>query len=541
MSDVARRLRSIFDNSVDVPQKLRALWALYVIGRLDQQHRIELLQHSNESIQAWGVRLLGEDRHLPQAATDKIVALVNEGTSPLVRLHVASILQRLPSEQRIPIARSLLRRAEDSTDANLPLMIWYAIEPLIADDQVEFTETALRKTETPIIAKFIGRRVASIANSGRRLESLVTTMRMMSADAQSELLSGITDGLAGQRRVAMPQGWKETFPSLQKSQNSAVLERSLQLALIFDDPIALAALERVAVDRVAEPMKRNRAISALVAKRSGDVSPLLLSLLDDPAVRRATIRGLAEFENSSTPIRLLKEYPEYDAATRQDALQTLASRLAWAVKLMDGVESNLIPRSDLTAYTARQLYNLGDESLNRRMKAVWGDLRTTPAAKAKLIASFKTRLTPESLQKADRSSGRALFQKTCASCHRLFDSGGKIGPDITGSQRTNLDYLLQTLVDPSAAVAKEYQTEIIETSAGRVITGFVVDESQVAVTIQTVNEQVIIPLSEIEQRSVSSASMMPEGMLQTLKIAQVRDLIAYLMGNGQVPLPDPSH
>ena len=537
MSVVDQSLRTLFADADLIPTKLRAIWGLSVIGKLDTPFLIDLLQHQSEFIQAWGVRLLGEDRNLSPEARDKIVSLVSKGESPLVRLHVASILQRLPSEQRIPIARALLQRADDAHDANLPLMIWYAIEPVIAVDPGPLTEIALRETAIPLVAKLIGRRVASIADA-RRLDSLVRTLPSMLPESQSELLTGITEGLAGQRRVARPAGWKEAYASLQKSNDASVQERSLQLALIFDDPIALTSLRQVAVDQAADPLKRNRALSTLIAKRSDDTAALLLSLVTDPAVRRTSIRGLAEFENSATPARLMADYDKYDAATRQDVLQTMASRLPWASVLMDAVESNQIPRTDLTAFTARQMHNLGDANLSRRMKHVWGELRTTPAEKAKLITSFKTRLTPESLQKADRSAGRALFQKTCASCHRIFDSGGKIGPDITGSQRTNLDYLLQTLVDPSAAVAKEYQTQIIETSAGRVITGFVLDESQTAVTIQTVNEQVIIPLKEIEQRSVSSASMMPEGMLQTLKIAQVRDLIAYLMGPGQVPLPE---
>ena len=108
-------------------------------------------------------------------------------------------------------------------------------------------------------------------------------------------------------------------------------------------------------------------------------------------------------------------------------------------------------------------------------------------------------MTPDSLGAADRSAGRALFHKTCANCHKLFDAGGNIGPNITGSQRTNLDYLLQTLVDPSAAVARDYQMQVIETVGGRVITGLVVAESEAAITMQTVNEKVVVPTDEIEQ------------------------------------------
>ena len=87
-----------------------------------------------------------------------------------------------------------------------------------------------------------------------------------------------------------------------------------------------------------------------------------------------------------------------------------------------------------------------------------------------------------------------MFQKQCANCHRFFDLGGSIGPDITGSQRTNVDYLLENIVDPSAAVARDYRMQIIELIDGRVLTGLVESESDQAVTLLTVNERIVVPV-----------------------------------------------
>lgn len=541
LMDAAKRLRVLYDEQKEVPKKLRALWALHVIGKLDDDFLVDQLLHANENIRAWAVRLLGEERDPSVGAQVRMLQLADSGDSPLVRLHVASTLQRMPLGERWLIASALVARAEDADDANLPLMIWYAIEPLVAENNGEFADTMVETTQIPLLARFIGRRVASIPEAKVGIEALLRTLLALDANIQSELLAGIVEGFEGRRSVTMPASWSAAYATLQKSDDPTVVECSLQLALIFDDPAALAALRTVAVDQQADGAARNRAIHALVAKRSGDVASLLVQLTRDAVTRRAAIRGLAEYEHPDTPGVLLKDYATYDAATRQDVLQTLASRLTWATKLMDAIEASLVPRSDLTAYTARQLHSLKNEGLNARMNAVWGELRATPAEKAKLIASFKNRLTVESLQKADRAAGRVIFQKTCANCHRLYDAGGKIGPDITGSQRTNLDYLLQTLIDPSAAVAKDYQVQIFETSAGRVISGVVVSESKTAVTIQTINEQVVVPIGEIADRALSPVSMMPDGMLQTLKTDQVRNLLAYLMGPQQVPLPPGSN
>jgi putative heme-binding domain-containing protein len=172
------------------------------------------------------------------------------------------------------------------------------------------------------------------------------------------------------------------------------------------------------------------------------------------------------------------------------------------------------------------------------MKSLWGNIRPSSAEKTRLVATYKKRLTSDSLSHADLAAGRMLFQKNCANCHKLFGDGGAIGPDITGAQRTNLDYLLENLVDPSASVAKDYQMELIATTSGRTITGLVVEQSPKALTIQTVNEKLVVPRDEIEERRASEVSMMPDGILEKLTQDEVRNLIGYVSGLKQVPLPE---
>ena len=67
----------------------------------------------------------------------------------------------------------------------------------------------------------------------------------------------------------------------------------------------------------------------------------------------------------------------------------------------------------------------------------------------------------------DLAQGRAIFGKSCAQCHTLFGVGGKVGPDLTGSNRANLDYLLENIIDPSAVIPKEYAATVVDMKDGR--------------------------------------------------------------------------
>ncbi|MGE3780972.1 MAG: c-type cytochrome, partial [Pirellulaceae bacterium] len=538
MSDVVDRLHRMLAEQADVTRQLRALWTLHAIDGLSDELLTGLLDQSDEHLRIWAIRLLCEDHGPPVRARQRMLELAQTDPAPAVRLELACSLQRLAGEPRWAIAAALAARAEDAGDANLPLMIWYGIEPLVDHDAERFvgmTGTA----RMPLVRRHGARRASS---STRRQQALEQLSRLLAGtddtEQRQDLLQGILQGLSGSRSVPMPASWPEAYGALRGQGNMQIQEQSLELALIFDDPVALRSLRELAVDRHAEPPRRIRAIQALVAKHVPELASLLLQLLPVPEVRGAALRGLAEFDDPRIIDAILDQYATFGASDRQDALMTLASRPAWAAALLSAIESARVPRTDLTTYTVRQIRSLGDSALAEKLVALWGEVRDTPADKSRLIANYKRRLTTDVLDRADLGNGRAVFHKTCANCHRLFDAGGNIGPELTGAQRRNLDYVLENMIDPSAAVAKDFQMQVIVTATGRVVTGLVVDEAPQSVTVQTINERVVIPVDEIEMREIAGVSMMPEGLLQSLDTDQVRDLVAYLASARQVPLPE---
>src|SRR5262249_35594961 len=159
------------------------------------------------------------------------------------------------------------------------------------------------------------------------------------------------------------------------------------------------------------------------------------------------------------------------------------SRPVYARALVAALEDGRVARTDVDTFIVRQLHGYKDRELSGRLDKAWGTIRPVGEEKAQMMKKYRELLTPEYLKRADVSRGRAVFQKNCASCHTLFDEGGKVGPELTGSQRANLDYVLENVIDPSAVVPKEYQVSIVTTKDGRTINGIIKREDRRTVTL----------------------------------------------------------
>jgi putative membrane-bound dehydrogenase-like protein len=148
--------------SRSVDYRLNALWTLHACGLVYPRTFAEALRDDSEWVRAWTIRLLVDDKNHPTGTLDTFATLAKADPSPVVRLALASALQRLPIADRWEIAAALAAHDEDAADLNLPLMIWYAIEPMVASDPDRALKLAASAT-IPLVRQFIARRYASLA------------------------------------------------------------------------------------------------------------------------------------------------------------------------------------------------------------------------------------------------------------------------------------------------------------------------------------------------------------------------------------------
>lgn len=544
-------LREVLQSTGKAEHRLRAMWALHRAGEAAHQW-VPFLDDGHESLRAWAVRLLFDREpidtilgprsgHLPApqppAVFEKLEHLAREDESGLVRLALASSLQRLPFDQRAVLGLALAARNEDADDHNLPAMVWYGISPLTESDPDALIEIA-GATSWPKLLRWIGRGLSSrVGESTAPLEKLLSVVERKEAPLQFALLQGISDGTKGRRKASKPANWDEVAEALageiQADAPAAALLRELRV--LFGDGRALDEIKAVVLNQELDGAMRRAALETWMEERPDDLREFCESLLEDRILNATAVRGLAFFDDPGLGAAIAKQYRRFLPDDRSAVIEVLVTRSTWAAALLDEMAAGRIAKSDLSAFQARQIRSLEDAALSQKLASVWGDVRESSAEKRALIEAWTAKLTPEVLAGADLSRGRQTYAAVCSACHILYGEGGKIGPDLTGSGRSDLSYLLENIFDPGAVVDVEYRMSLFTTKDDRVLSGVVVAEDEKTVHLRQTAGEVKIARAEIERREVLPLSMMPEGLLLSMEEDQVRDLIAYLMHPVQVP------
>ena len=376
------------------------------------------------------------------------------------------------------------------------------------------------------------------ADDSSSLDPLIEVLAISEeAQFQLDILRGISAALKGQRDMPEPEGWPALAKRLAKSPNTEVAELALALSLKFGSQAALDVLRSQLEDVSLGLAKRERVLEALVEAKDAKLTSVLLGLLDDSALQRAALRGLAAFEDRKTSGAILARFSKMKPEAKRDALATLASRRTYAAALMVAVENKTISAKALPADLIRQLRAHGDTALNQKIDQLWGVSRSTPETKLKEIEKYKRIAELRTSEPNNLSKGRALFNRVCVQCHKLYGEGGEIGPDITGSDRKNLEYIISNIVDPNAEIPNDYRTTIVRLKDDRVLVGVIRSREGKSITVATPGEEVSVAKQDVESVEPQNFSMMPEGLVLTFTDQELRDLVAYLRGEGQVPLP----
>lgn len=518
------QLKVIFEENKNPDWRLRAMWGLHITGGWAQDELEKSLDDEDPYVRSWAIQLLCEDRSPSVTALEKFRSMARNDSSPVVRLYLAAALQRIAAEAAWDIAVNLVQKTEDENDHNLPKMIWYGIEPLIAENPSRFLAIG-GVSRIPMVTQYVARR----AVDGDELQRLVVLIGMQRSNTE-DLLIGMLSGMEGRTDLKMPANWRTVSKKLRRSEEH-IRELATKVSGLFGDREATQLAFMVLKDTKAPVDQRKKALQTLTAQQQQQLIAELPGLLEEPVMRQDAIRAIAAFDNAPLGRLLIDRYDSFTSVEKAEAIQTLSARARYGNMLTEEIKTGRIPKREVPANIARQLLRV----VGSGFIEVWGPIETVASDKA-AYEKYQAMLNPEALANADVKRGKTLFQQTCGSCHKMYGEGEAMGPDLTGSNRREVDYILLNVLEPSAEIQDDYRMVVINTRDGRTYTGNVVGENQRQLSLRTVGrtEPVLINKSTIQSKEVSSVSMMPPGLFEHLDERDIVDLMAYLKTDTQV-------
>lgn len=536
-TNVIPRLRAQTLQTKNGSLALQSLWALNVSGGFNDKLAATLLEHPHPPVRAWTVRLLGDETSLRQ----QLANLARGERSAAVRRQFACSAKRWPAGEALPVIHELLRHDEDTNDLHIPLLLWWAIEDKVASHPREVLGllSSAADWDQPLmrmhLLERIARRFATETNAASRQSCAWLLDTAMNNAQRDAVLRGFDKAWEGQRTIGNAALLGESFARVWANKSGGAL--TLRVGLRLAHPAAQSqAVARLTNSAVAES---ERVALAETLGQSGVEAavPALLKLLTDKAkLQSAAISALQNFPRDDIAAALIDGYPQLAVNARTQARTALASRPSWARQLVRAVDSGQVEPKEISSDVLRQMIRHNDTALTASIEKRWGRLQAQSSAeKLSAFNQLKLVLNPSGTThrfKGDPAEGKKLFTQACATCHQLFGDGNILGPELTGSDRKNLDWLLSQIVDPSAFIRPEFVNHNVEMKDGRSLSGLIAEQSDSAITLlDAQNQRTVLNRADIKELAPSATSLMPEGLLEALPPQQVRDLFSYLQSS----------
>ena len=520
------KLRTVLTSDTDSLRRLRALWVLQSANLLDDSLLAASLKDTDPAVRGWSVRLIAQQW---TAGVPALAELAKTESSAQVRRELASALSYLPLAQRAAIAEPLLARAEDAKDHNIPLLVWYGIEPLVGADAARGLALAAISRH-PQTTDFIYRRLASDARARSQVLSLA--LRERDVARRAPLVARVVEGVRQTGSFTAPEGWAALVAGLRQGATPELLANLNELDALAGDEASRAFYRAHLADEKAPLPARQRALAVLVASRDRTAAPVIHQVFAEkttPSFRRALIQALATVGDAASPAVLLGRFAVFSPEQLNDAVAALAGNAAGGKALLAAVAAGKADKALLSPLVVRQLKSLGDQELDAQLTAIVGVVNATKADFAKNKAKYEAMLTPVAVRKGDIAAGRQLFTSACGICHTFGTVGNLVGPGLAGSNIGKLDYFLENVLNPNGVIGKDYQLNVFKLKSGATMSGIVqFEDAQSFRLVMPGGAKFTVAKGEVEKRETLPMSLMPEGLLDALTKEQVINLVAYL-------------
>ncbi len=529
-ASILRQIQANREHSLD------ALWALNAIEGMPADDALPFLEHSNPWVRAWTIRMVVDASDRTPAFVRKLEDLSKHDGSVIVRKQLACSAKRLSPQDALPILSQLVQHDGDAEDLHQPLLVWWAIERHLGEADVStWIQGILGNADgwhRPMVARhLLSRWMKRYASTGKR-EDLARASRLLSAApdriSSDLLLQGFEEAYQGRSLASIPIELTQAIASSGGG--------SLALRMRQGDPQAVQEGLALVVHPKEKKGLKKQLMEVMGQVAKAEFLHTLLQVVSnekDMELVSASLGALHAYGSDEVARTVLHRYPSMSSEAKLSAEALLALRLSTSRLLVSAVEAKQIEKTDLAQSTLRAMLLHQDKDLAKQIEIVWGPIQG--ASSSQMLEEIK-RVT-QVLQEGtgNPKQGKLLFAQHCGRCHRLFEEGGGIGPDLSPFARDNVERMLVNIINPSLEIREGFENHVLTTIDGKVLTGFVADRDQQVVVLRGVDGQnTVVPKEEIEVLKAIPQSVMPEGTLNPLADQPLRDLFAYLRANQPV-------
>jgi putative membrane-bound dehydrogenase-like protein len=492
--------------------RVQAIWTLANVGGLDEPTALAGLNDSNPEVRASIVPAAAALFASSAKVAAKILLLAGDA-DPQVRFHVALALGNW-DDPRAGVALAQLAR-RDGQDPWMRAAILSSAVPHVTTLLANLTGGADTDPTGPAPAP-----------------ALVESLLALAGSLPQESFSAVA------RSIGKPAGQHGSYAPWQFAALAGLMDASdrsrKSLGVDFDQPFAGLWDESrrlVQDDRAGEP-DRHAAIRLLghsAARRPAD-RDLLAGLLRPQvpiALQQAAVAALGRAGDPKVADLLVRDWKAHSPQVRAGVVDVLLTRSPWTASFLSALENGSVPAAELDPARRQRLLSRRDPKVKARAEAIFAHQAKPRQA---VVESYRPALG----MKGNPLAGAAVFEKLCASCHRLAQKGVEVGPDLAALADKSAESLAIAILDPNRAFEARYANFSVATNDGRVLSGMIASESATSVTLrrQDGKEDVLLR-SDIQEMAAAGQSLMPEGLEKDLKVRDLADLIAFLSSSGQ--------
>ncbi|MCC6539115.1 MAG: c-type cytochrome [Bryobacterales bacterium] len=508
--------------------RVHALWALDGLGKLDAALLGAALGDAEPGVRENAI-VLAEPRLGDAALVD---ALLKREADPdaRVRFQLLATLGSVATPAAAATRQRLLDR--DMEDA------WFQAAALSssAGDALAAFHAALgaRWTKTPGRASYL-KSLGSILGARGRAAELSRVLSAVASSSTPEAdwwraaaLEGLAAGLRARHSPLAPQ---PALVTLYEDASPAVRHAALRLIEIAGLPPArrgamLQQAATLAADRAQPADRRADAVALLAlapAARTAEFYQKFVEPSEPEALQTAAVQALGKLPGAVPAQFLLSRWRSLTPAVRNAAGEALLASPERFPLLLAAIGNGEIQPWSLPPRMRLQMQMNRDPALREQARTL---IAAQAGDREEVVRKYQAALTAE----GDPSRGQAVFERTCAKCHKMDGKGpADVGPDLATIRNRTAASLLGDILMPSRGIAQMYESYVIETASRGTLDGVI--SQQTATTITLVHEegkQDVVPRSDIREMRVSNLSAMPEDLDQEVSVPQMADLLAYL-------------